>query len=519
MVRAIVLVAGVTFAFAEAIRGSIRVCGLDADVVDGLGCVALGHRDPLLSGKLNAQADTPGADPSSGQQPLPRFRGLPAEVLNVSASCSSLDLHSCKRLARDDRNALGFGRVVVQDPLEPADRLLGLDQHLTHVDQGEVLVRTALELAMSDVARLFERVDVRLGEEPAYDDCHQVECRGGGYREAWGHFSLILSERYQSVAPTPPITGSQKRGEISSRMGHLVVSLRCFTAKSIHADIGDPDFAPRPAGKQIEVPGLIFTRQITGSVQAFQRMAIRRHSPLLHDYNSDQARCLILIYSNRTYKSLVPPGSTAVGCWQELTIADTQDRIETMARAGRTSTKIKRQSKTPAQLMADAVATKGEAIGAPAIQVARGLRAIVDVPLRDAGRVLTEHTLINRGGTPVARWKAAKLLSDSHVAAIDHCETLWSRLGGKALVMDLARIPGAGQGNGWAEQEALDDLKRIKGYVPPKYWNLFENVCRFDMAAGFAGSDLTACRIDQVSAARKTVQFGADIIAMKEQLF
>lgn len=39
MVRAIVLVAGVTFAFAEAIRGSVRICGLDADVVDGLGCV------------------------------------------------------------------------------------------------------------------------------------------------------------------------------------------------------------------------------------------------------------------------------------------------------------------------------------------------------------------------------------------------------------------------------------------------------------------------------------------------
>lgn len=204
MVRAIVLVAGVTFALAKSIGRSIGVAGLDADVVNGLGCVALGHRNLLLSGKLNAQADTLGADPSCGQQPLPRFRWLPTEVLNVSASCSSLDLHSCKRLARDDRDALGFSRVVVQDPLEPADRLLGLDQHLTHVDQGEVLVRTALELALSDVARLFERVDVRLGEKPAYDDCHQVECRVGGYRKAWGHFSLILSERYQSVAPTPP---------------------------------------------------------------------------------------------------------------------------------------------------------------------------------------------------------------------------------------------------------------------------------------------------------------------------
>ncbi|PTQ59759.1 hypothetical protein C8J26_2611 [Sphingomonas aurantiaca] len=189
-----------------------------------------------------------------------------------------------------------------------------------------------------------------------------------------------------------------------------------------------------------------------------------------------------------------------------------------MARGPKVSTKIKREPKSPAQRVAEAVAAKAEAIGAPAVQVARGMHAIVDVPLRDGGRVVTTQTLINRGGTPVARWKAAKLLSDSQVDAIDYCETLWSRLGGKGLVMDLARIPGTGQGNGWAEQEALDDLKRIKGYVPVKYWSLFENVCRFDMAAGFAGSDLTECRNDQVSAARTTVQFVADIIAMKERL-
>jgi len=189
-----------------------------------------------------------------------------------------------------------------------------------------------------------------------------------------------------------------------------------------------------------------------------------------------------------------------------------------MGRAAKASTKIKRQPKTLAQRMAEAVTAKGEAIGAPAIQIARGMHAIVDVPLRDAGRVVTEHTLINRGGTPVARWKAAKLLSDSQVAAIDHCETLWSRLGGKALVMDLARIPGVGQGNGWAEQEALDDLKRIKGYVPGKYWCVFENVCRFDQPAGTAGSDLANNTRSAIDAARIVVMFVADIVAMKERL-
>lgn len=178
------------------------------------------------------------------------------------------------------------------------------------------------------------------------------------------------------------------------------------------------------------------------------------------------------------------------------------------------STKIKRRPRTPEQLIAD----KAEAIGLPTIQLQRGDFAIVDVSLERGEKVATSTTLANRGGTPVARWKAAKLLSDSQIAAITHCERLWSMLGGKALVADLSKVPGAGAGSGWAEQEALDDLRRIKGYFPAKWWSVFENVCRFDETAGFAGSTLTDCRNDQVAAARTTVQFVADIIAMKERL-
>ncbi|WP_426254511.1 hypothetical protein [Sphingomonas sp. DC2300-3] len=189
-----------------------------------------------------------------------------------------------------------------------------------------------------------------------------------------------------------------------------------------------------------------------------------------------------------------------------------------MAGKAKQSTKIKKVPKTAAQKAAERVQAKAAEIGVPAAQIARGMHAVVDMPLRDGKKLVTLETLVNRGGTPVARWKAARLLSDSQIAAIDHCETLWARLNGKAMVMDLARIPGTGQGNGWAEQEALDDLKRIKGYVPAKYWSVFENVCRFDEAAGQAGSSLTAVRSDQVTAARLVVQFVADIVAMKERL-
>lgn len=172
----------------------------------------------------------------------------------------------------------------------------------------------------------------------------------------------------------------------------------------------------------------------------------------------------------------------------------------------------------PKKTEADRVVDKAVAIGMPLVQLARGDHAIVETPIRDAGRIKTEKTLVNRGGTPIARWRAANLLSYSQIAAIEHCERLWERLPGKGLVMDIGKVPGAGAGDGWAEQEALDDLRRIKGHVPARYWDVFENVCRFDEPAGFAGSALTDCRNDQVATARVTVQFVADIIAMKERL-
>lgn len=164
------------------------------------------------------------------------------------------------------------------------------------------------------------------------------------------------------------------------------------------------------------------------------------------------------------------------------------------------------------------IANKATEIGVPIMQIQNGDYAIADVPIREGGRVTTLRTLVNRGGTPVARWKSAKLLSDSQVAAIDHCEAMWAMLNGKALVANLDGTRGGNMGNGWAEQEALDDLHRIKGYIPPKWWAIFESVCRFDEPAGFAGSRITDNSNEQVAAARTTVQFVADIIAMKERI-
>jgi len=130
------------------------------------------------------------------------------------------------------------------------------------------------------------------------------------------------------------------------------------------------------------------------------------------------------------------------------------------------------------------------------------------------------RVVINRGGTPVARWRTARLLSDSQNAAIDHCIALWDAIstsGGLVANLDRTVFGSPGEGN-MREIEARDDLHRIKGYFPAKYWNVWENVCRFDEPAGYAGSRLTECKNDATAAARIVVQFVADVISMKERL-
>lgn len=127
--------------------------------------------------------------------------------------------------------------------------------------------------------------------------------------------------------------------------------------------------------------------------------------------------------------------------------------------------------------------------------------------------------VVNRGGTPVARWKASGALEDHEIAAIEHCWNLWGRAGDQpGLVADFNRIPGGKGGDGMAQHEALSDLARIKDYFPAKWWNVFENVCRFDEPAGVAGSKLAKNKDEHVAAARITVKFVASIIAHRERL-
>jgi hypothetical protein len=130
------------------------------------------------------------------------------------------------------------------------------------------------------------------------------------------------------------------------------------------------------------------------------------------------------------------------------------------------------------------------------------------------------RAMVNRGGSAIERWRRDGFLSDSQQAAILHCQRLWRLIGSSGpLVTNLDRTchGRAGDGN-MAEIEARDDLHRIRSGFPHAYWNLFENVCRFDEPAGIAGSRLAGDTRSAASAARLVVAMVADTVYMRERL-
>lgn len=133
-----------------------------------------------------------------------------------------------------------------------------------------------------------------------------------------------------------------------------------------------------------------------------------------------------------------------------------------------------------------------------------------------------ETVYINRGGTPIARWALEGRLTDNQQRAISHCLYLW-RLAGteKRVTANYGeRIPGSGDSEHRAvnEIEARDDLHRIMDYIPAPYWNVWENVVRWDEPAGVAGSKLGFGGRSACDRAHQVVCFVADLIAMKERL-
>lgn len=182
---------------------------------------------------------------------------------------------------------------------------------------------------------------------------------------------------------------------------------------------------------------------------------------------------------------------------------------------GKASKKIRKPVESPEARRARLIAGKANAIGMPIAQLARGDHVEVDVPLRDGGKVVSMRTLLNRGGTAVARWHRAGDLTDTQLRAIEHVQGLWERAGTVCgLVFDPLKVPGGVGGEGMSQHLALSDLHDLKCKVPARYWSVFENVCRFDEPAGTAGSSLATNSRSALTSARVCVAFVADLIAM-----
>lgn len=129
--------------------------------------------------------------------------------------------------------------------------------------------------------------------------------------------------------------------------------------------------------------------------------------------------------------------------------------------------------------------------------------------------------VVNRGGTTLDRWTRAGELTDRQQAAIRHVQQLWRRIDSSSrLVSNWDRTVFGAVGEGHAREiEARDDLTRLRRqFGPGGWWDIFENVCRHDMASGQAGAHLRRDPKRTSGAVLATVQIIADMIAEGERL-
>lgn len=186
------------------------------------------------------------------------------------------------------------------------------------------------------------------------------------------------------------------------------------------------------------------------------------------------------------------------------------------------STKIKRPVKSEAERAKERVATLAERIGVPACQVPHLEEGkIVDLVGELGPKMSVIPVLVNRGGTAVERWihsDRAGIFDEPQQRAIRYTQSLWARADGQLRAIDHSRDVVDNLVEGLSQQEALDELQRLKDRVPRPYWDVYENVCRFDEEAGRAGSRISTNSRSAVDAAKTTVAFTSSLIAMWRRL-
>jgi hypothetical protein len=163
-----------------------------------------------------------------------------------------------------------------------------------------------------------------------------------------------------------------------------------------------------------------------------------------------------------------------------------------------------------------------ESVGVPTEQRSKlGRHTIVDLTGELGTKGARYTVLINRGGTAVERWVASDkngLFEEGQQRAIRYTQSLWQRADGQLKAVDTTRDVVDDYIDGMSQQEALDELGKLKDRVPRPFWECYENVCRFDEEAGIAGSRLATNNRSAIDAAKTTVAFTASLIAQWRRL-
>ncbi len=185
--------------------------------------------------------------------------------------------------------------------------------------------------------------------------------------------------------------------------------------------------------------------------------------------------------------------------------------------------RARRQSATPMKTEAERVAEVAAGCGVPERQWGNlAIAKVVDLSGELSGKRNSIYTvLVNRGGTAVERWIANDrngLFEEGQQRAIRYTQGLWTRAEGRLRAVDLTRDIVDEHIDGMSQQEALDELQRLKDRVPRPFWDVYENVCRFDEEAGVAGAKIASNSRSAVDAAKTTVAFTASLIAQWRRL-
>ena len=130
----------------------------------------------------------------------------------------------------------------------------------------------------------------------------------------------------------------------------------------------------------------------------------------------------------------------------------------------------------------------------------------------------------NRCASPLVYWRAHKQLTTTQEAGIAYCIRLWDILTSEPRVTaGYGERIGGHDGDETGRQliaraDAKDDLRRVQGYIPAPYWQVFENAIRFDEPAGVIGSRLGWGSNSAKTKALTIVQMVADTVCMQERL-